>query len=104
MNFPEVIVLPRFEELLSLLSEDLNICMSTAVLGDTQFKRPTDVLLRQGSLGKQNRSRLQPTHSVDNSCRCPAPQKARLVPHQALLTRGRCMKTRTISKSMAFSP
>lgn len=50
MNFPEVIVLPRFEEQLRLLSEDLNICVSTAVLGDTQFKRPTDVLLQEESL------------------------------------------------------
>lgn len=50
MNFIEVIVLPRFEEQLSLLSGDLNICTNTGFLDDTQFKRPTDVLLQQDSL------------------------------------------------------
>lgn len=45
MNFLEVIVLPCFEEQLSLVSEDLNICMSTAFLADTQLKRHTALLL-----------------------------------------------------------
>lgn len=40
MNFLEVIVLLYFEEQLSLVSEDLNICINTAFLADTQLKGP----------------------------------------------------------------
>lgn len=44
MKFPEVLVLACFEEQLSLLSEDLSICMNPAFPAGTQLRRPTDVL------------------------------------------------------------
>lgn len=50
MNFLEVIVLLCFEEQLSLVSEDLNICINTDFLADTQLKRPTAMLFQQESL------------------------------------------------------
>lgn len=50
MNFLEVLVLLCFEEQLSLVSEDLNICINTDFLADTQLKMPTAMLFQQESL------------------------------------------------------
>ena len=61
MNFLEVIVPPCFEEQLSLFSEDLNICGSTAFPANTQLKRPAATLLCRNPLGKAEQG-WAPTH------------------------------------------
>lgn len=106
MNFLEVIVLLCSEEQLSLVSEDVNTCMSIASLADTQPKRPTATLLQQESLwesraGPGSDLQILPINHADF-----IPTGTSIGPHKALIktTNGSGIQKLTTDKSGSGFP